>query len=126
MFCLRRHVCTHAYQFVCLLLCLFASEMHIIYTYVYISLLCEDNHIRQADDIGHHVYSSSSRDTHCRPYPTKFPITPPTFTRGVLVAGRTHKRARSDFAQVQIQELEIFSLHPPCQHQGHEVKKLST
>ena len=30
---------------------------------------------------------------------------------GVLVAGRAHKRAKSDFAQVQIPELEILSLH---------------
>ena len=41
---------------------------------------------------------------------------------GVLVAGRTDKRARSDFAQVQILELEIF-LSTPCQRQRHEVKK---
>ena len=31
---------------------------------------------------------------------------------GVLVAGRTRKRARSDFAQVQIPELEIFPCTP--------------
>ena len=32
--------------------------------------------------------------------------------QGVLVAGRTHKRARSDYTQVQIQELEIFPCTP--------------
>ena len=36
---------------VCLLLCLFVSEMH-----THISLLCEDYHIRQGDDTGYQFF----------------------------------------------------------------------